>query len=58
MYQHIRQLIRTTIILVCIIGTPMAVSLALMSRVVFIAVDLSGALISSVISRLNSSAKT
>ena len=41
-----------------IIGTPMAVSLALMSRVVFIAVDLSGALISSVISRLNSSAKT
>ena len=41
-----------------IIGTPMAVSLALMSRVVFIAVDLSGALISSVISRLNSSAKS
>ena len=41
-----------------IIGTPMAVSLALMSRVVFIAVDLSGALISNVISRLNSSAKS
>lgn len=41
-----------------IIGTPMAVSLALMSRVVFITVDLSGALISSVISRLNSSAKS
>ena len=41
-----------------IIGTPMAVSLALMSRVVFIAVDLTGALISSVISRLNSSAKS
>ena len=41
-----------------IIGTPLAVSLALMSRVVFIAVDLSGALISSVISRLNSSAKS
>jgi len=41
-----------------IIGTPMAVSLALMSRVVFIAVDLSGALISSLISRLNSSPKT
>ena len=41
-----------------IIGTPMAVSLALMSRVVFIAVDLSGALISSIISRLNSSAKS
>jgi uncharacterized membrane protein YbhN (UPF0104 family) len=41
-----------------IIGTPLAVSLALMSRVVFIAVDLSGALISNVISRLNSSAKS
>ena len=41
-----------------IIGTPMAISLALMSRVVFIAVDLSGALISNVISRLNSSAKS
>ena len=41
-----------------IIGTPMAVSLALMSRVVFIAVDLTGALVSSVISRLNSSAKS
>ena len=41
-----------------IIGTPLAVSLALMSRVVFIAVDLSGALISSVISRLNGSAKS
>ena len=41
-----------------IIGTPMAVSLALMSRVVFIAVDLSGALISNVISRLNNSAKS
>ena len=41
-----------------IIGTPMAVSLALMSRIVFIAVDLSGALISNVISRLNSSAKS
>jgi uncharacterized membrane protein YbhN (UPF0104 family) len=41
-----------------IIGTPMAVSLALMSRVVFIAVDLSGALISNLISRLNSSAKS
>jgi len=41
-----------------IIGTPLAVSLALMSRVVFIAVDLSGALISSVISRLNNSAKS
>lgn len=41
-----------------IIGTPMAVSLALMSRVVFIAVDLSGALISNVISRLHSSAKS
>jgi uncharacterized membrane protein YbhN (UPF0104 family) len=41
-----------------IIGTPLAVSLALMSRVVFITVDLSGALISSVISRLNSSAKS
>ena len=41
-----------------IIGTPMAVSLALMSRVVFIAVDLTGALVSSVISRLNKSAKS
>jgi len=41
-----------------IIGSPMAVSLALMSRVVFIAVDLTGALVSSVISRLNSSAKS
>jgi uncharacterized membrane protein YbhN (UPF0104 family) len=41
-----------------IIGTPMAVSLALMSRVVFIAVDLTGALVSSVISRTNKSAKT
>jgi glycosyltransferase 2 family protein len=41
-----------------IIGTPLAISLALMSRVIFIAVDLSGALISSVISRLNSSAKS
>lgn len=41
-----------------IIGTPLAVSLALMSRVVFIAVDLTGALVSSVISRLNSSAKS
>jgi glycosyltransferase 2 family protein len=41
-----------------IIGTPMAVSLALMSRVVFIAVDLTGALASSVISRLNKSAKS
>ena len=41
-----------------IIGTPMAVSLALMSRVVFIAVDLTGALVSSVISRMNKSAKS
>ncbi len=41
-----------------IIGTPMAVSLALMSRIVFIAVDLSGALISSMISRLNNSTKS
>ena len=41
-----------------IIGTPMAVSLALMSRIVFIAVDLTGALVSSVISRLNKSAKS
>ena len=41
-----------------IIGTPLAVSLALMSRVVFITVDLSGALISSVFSRLNGSAKS
>ncbi|PHX71391.1 MAG: hypothetical protein CK521_04885 [Acidimicrobium sp.] len=41
-----------------IIGTPLAVSLALMSRVVFIAVDLAGALVSSVISRLSSSAKS
>jgi len=41
-----------------IIGTPMAVSLALMSRVVFIAVDLTGALVSSIISRTNKSAKT
>ena len=41
-----------------IVGTPMAVSLALMSRVVFIAVDLTGALVSSVISRLNKSAKS
>ena len=41
-----------------IIGTPMAVSLALMSRVVFIAVDLTGALVSGVISRMNKSAKS
>jgi uncharacterized membrane protein YbhN (UPF0104 family) len=41
-----------------IIGTPLAVSLALMSRVVFITVDLTGALVSSVISRMNSSAKS
>ncbi|MEI6199266.1 MAG: lysylphosphatidylglycerol synthase domain-containing protein [Actinomycetota bacterium] len=41
-----------------IIGTPMAVSLALMSRVVFIAVDLTGTLVSSVISRTNKSVKT
>ena len=41
-----------------IIGTPMAVSLALMSRVVFIAVDLTGALVSSVISRMNKSAES
>ena len=41
-----------------IIGTPMAVSLALMSRVIFIAVDLTGALVSSVISRMNKSAKS
>jgi hypothetical protein len=41
-----------------IIGTPLAVSLALMSRVVFITVDLTGALVSSVISRMNKSAKS
>ena len=41
-----------------IIGTPIAVSLALMSRVVFIAVDLTGALVSGVISRMNKSAKS
>ena len=41
-----------------IIGTPMAVSLALMSRVVFITVDLTGALVSSVISRMNKSAES
>jgi uncharacterized membrane protein YbhN (UPF0104 family) len=41
-----------------IIGTPMAVSLALMSRVVFIAVDLTGALVSSIISRMNKSAES
>jgi uncharacterized membrane protein YbhN (UPF0104 family) len=41
-----------------IVGTPVAVSLALMSRVVFIVVDLSGALLSTVVAKLSSSAKT
>jgi uncharacterized membrane protein YbhN (UPF0104 family) len=40
-----------------IIGTPMAVSLALMSRLVFIAVDLVGALASNVIAKFASSAE-
>jgi hypothetical protein len=34
-----------------IIGTPLAVSLALLSRVVFIAVDLVGALVSTLVAR-------
>ncbi len=37
-----------------VIGTPLAVSLALMSRVVFIAVDLTGALIANVVAKLSS----
>jgi hypothetical protein len=37
-----------------VIGTPLAVSLALMSRVVFIAVDLMGALIANVVAKLSS----
>lgn len=41
-----------------IIGTPVAVSLALMSRVVFIIVDLSGALLSTVVAKISSSTKT
>lgn len=40
-----------------IIGTPVAVSLALMSRVVFIVVDLSGAAISTVVAKMSGSAK-
>jgi uncharacterized membrane protein YbhN (UPF0104 family) len=37
-----------------VIGTPLAVSLALMSRVVFIAVDLTGALIANIVAKLSS----
>lgn len=40
-----------------LVGAPVAVSLALMSRVVFIVVDLSGAAISAVVARASSSAK-
>lgn len=40
-----------------IIGVPMAVSLALMSRVVFIGVDLSGALIANVVAKTSKSTK-
>ncbi len=39
------------------IGTPLAVSLALMSRVVFISVDLIGALIANVVSKFSTSAE-
>lgn len=41
-----------------IIGAPIAVSLALLSRVVFITVDLTGALISNIVSRTSNSAET
>jgi hypothetical protein len=41
-----------------IVGVPMAVSLALLSRVVFIAVDLSGALASNLIARASRSVKS
>lgn len=40
-----------------LIGTPVAVSLALMSRVVFIVVDLSGAAISTAVAKLSASAE-
>ena len=37
-----------------VIGAPLAVSLALMSRVVFIAVDLTGALVANIVAKLSS----
>ena len=41
-----------------IVGTPIAVSLALLSRVVFIAVDLSGAFVSNLIARMSRSVES